>query len=326
MTDQSYKEKNKSSKDIEGEIKIDVESNNLEIVRYPKTSDDEDFEINVENNNKDVVEDKVRTGTKRQRHCDVSNSPYSPTVWVQFVGLGRDNMAPSMGTPLDYDPESRNSFVKLVFLIVLVMLLCTVGFNFFVLSSEDMRNFFKSMGIIVLIPALITMLAVNYAMVCSTCARVMPCNIVCLCIAVAAMSVISSYFTVKYDTRLVLYAVLATVCTVIVCIMLACSSFDFTKWLLYVVVIGAAVSAVIMIVSITWLVSDTYYKPLHIVILLVGTVLNVIILVMELQTILGGRAVELSEDDYALGAFLLYTSIVDLFLKMLQLAGLFDSS
>lgn len=43
---------------------------------------------------------------------------------------------------------------------------------------------------------------------------------------------------------------------------------------------------------------------------------------MELQLILGGKTVSLSEDDYALGAFMLYTSIVDIFLKFLQLLGI----
>lgn len=41
--------------------------------------------------------------------------------------------------------------------------------------------------------------------------------------------------------------------------------------------------------------------------------------------ILGGRTVELSEDDYALGAFMLYTSIVDIFLKLVQILGICDS-
>lgn len=45
---------------------------------------------------------------------------------------------------------------------------------------------------------------------------------------------------------------------------------------------------------------------------------------MELQMVLGGKAVELGEDDYALGAYLLYTSIIDVFLKIVQLLGLAD--
>lgn len=48
-------------------------------------------------------------------------------------------------------------------------------------------------------------------------------------------------------------------------------------------------------------------------------------LVMELQMILGGKAIELSEDDYALGAYLLYTCIIDIFLKYVQIMGFFDN-
>ena len=43
---------------------------------------------------------------------------------------------------------------------------------------------------------------------------------------------------------------------------------------------------------------------------------------MELQMVLGGKAIELGEDDYAIGAYFLYTSIVDLFLKFVQLIGM----
>ncbi|XP_031767151.2 uncharacterized protein LOC113510539 [Galleria mellonella] len=343
MSEQSTQEKSELII-AEDKINIDVESNNLEILKHIETNEHEHNEVieinNKNNENNKTLENKDRTKSNHriletekndygyygvENSREKQNSPYTRTVWVELAGFGRENMAPSEGIPLDYEPESRNSFVKFVFLIVLIMLLCTVGFNVFVLLTEDVRNLFESLGLILLLPALIIMLAVNYAMVCSTCARVTPCNIVCLCMAVAAMSVITAYFTVKYETRLVLYAILATVCTVIVCILLACSKFDFTKWILYVALIGVAVTAVSMMILISWLATGTYYKPLHIVILLVGTVLNVVVLVIELQTILGGRAVELSENDYALAAFMLYTSIVDLFIKMLQLAGLFDT-
>ncbi|CAK1547700.1 unnamed protein product [Leptosia nina] len=48
------------------------------------------------------------------------------------------------------------------------------------------------------------------------------------------------------------------------------------------------------------------------------------ILIIELQTILGGRTVEIGESDYAIAAFMLYTSIIDLFLKIVQMLNLFD--
>ena len=49
-------------------------------------------------------------------------------------------------------------------------------------------------------------------------------------------------------------------------------------------------------------------------------------LIAELQMILGGKTVELKEDEYILGAFYLYTSVIDLFIKMMMIMGIIDQS
>ncbi|RVE46564.1 hypothetical protein evm_008799 [Chilo suppressalis] len=245
---------------------------------------------------------------------------YRRDFWVQYVGPQPE----PLGAPLDYTPESRNRFVLLVFTLVFMMLLCTAGFNFGILLLPDASNAFRQLGFIIVIPALIIMVGMSYAMACSSCTRVPPCNFICLIITVLCMSVITAFFTTRYKTTTVLYAVLATTVVVVVCMCLACSSFDFTRYLLYVVVIAAAFGAIAMIVMLGMLITGTYIKPLHLVILIIGTLLQVVILTIDLQAILGGRSVELGEDDYALGAYMLYTSIIDIFIKMLQMIGMFE--
>lgn len=42
--------------------------------------------------------------------------------------------------------------------------------------------------------------------------------------------------------------------------------------------------------------------------------------------VIGGKTIEIQEDDYVLAAYLLYTSIVNLFLQMLMLVANFDSN
>ncbi|XP_072946358.1 uncharacterized protein [Epargyreus clarus] len=138
------------------------------------------------------------------------------------------------------------------------------------------------------------------------------------------MSVLAAKVSAHYRTEIVLYATIATAAVVFVCILLACSSFDFTSWMLYVVVIATAFSVVAMIVLVTMMITGSVMKPLLIVILIVGTVIEVVMMIIELQMILGGRSIELSEDDYALGAFMMYTSIMSLFLKLVQLIGFAD--
>ncbi|CAG4968730.1 unnamed protein product [Parnassius apollo] len=101
--------------------------------------------------------------------------------------------------------------------------------------------------------------------------------------------------------------------------------FDFTSWMLYVVVIATAFSVLAMIVLLTMLFTGTVMKPVIIVILIVGTLIEVITLTIELQTVIGGKSIELAEDDYALGAYMIYTSIITIFLKLVQLIGLIES-
>ncbi|XP_075985867.1 protein lifeguard 3-like [Anticarsia gemmatalis] len=226
--------------------------------------------------------------------------------------------------PLTYDPESRNSFVALVMSIVAAMLLVTAGFIVVVLTSEDLREFFEDAGIFIMIPAVIGLLICQYAFMCSPCARNPPCSIFILILAVVCMSVIAAKISAHYETKIVVYAFFSTAAIVACCVGLACTSFDFTAWLLYVVVIGFAFFAISMVIFMGMMITGTYMKPVHLAILIVGTLIQTVMLVIELQMILGGKAVEIGESDYAMAAFMLYTSIMDIFIKMVQILGLLD--
>ncbi|KAL4713652.1 hypothetical protein ACJJTC_004183 [Scirpophaga incertulas] len=245
-------------------------------------------------------------------------------IWVQYMTGQNADPAFTSGEPLQYD-NSRNGFILTVFTLVFIMLMLTATFNFMVLVVPSINHFFRVGGLLVVMPAIICMIALNYAMACSPCTRRPPMNFICLLIAVVCMSVITAHFTRKYQTTTIMLAVIATSIVVFICMMLACTSFDFTKFMLYIVVGAAAISAVFLVISLGMLVTKTYIKPLHIAMLLLGTLVQSVLLVMELQMILGGRTVELGEEDYAFGAYLLYTSIIDLFIKILQLTGMMDN-
>ncbi|XP_026746292.1 uncharacterized protein LOC113507612 isoform X2 [Trichoplusia ni] len=250
-----------------------------------------------------------------------SPGPQGP-MEAQGQGYGGFGGRDAWGTPLMYDPGSRNSFVALVMSIVFVMIIVTAGFIAIVLATPDYKEFFISSGWLTLLPALCGIILVNYAMMCSPCARRPPCNFLLLLIATASMSVIAAKISSHYRTEIILYAVLATGAVVFVCILLACSKFDFTSWMLYVILIATGFSVVIMIVIITMMVTGTMMKPVLITILVIGTLIQIVMLTMNLQMVLGGRTIEICEEDYALASFLIYTSILDVFLKMMQIIGL----
>ncbi|XP_045540072.1 protein lifeguard 3 [Papilio machaon] len=239
---------------------------------------------------------------------------------VQPQGMQR---AGGIGPSLYYDP-ARNDFVKLVLILVLVMLLITAAVLAMVNSSDEWRDIFVSSGMMLPMFALLLLMGVNYAFICSACARYPPCNFVCLFLAVVAMTILASFITSHYRTEIVLYATIATAAVVFVCVILAFTSFDFTAWILYVIVISVALSVITMIVVLMMLITGQTMKPVVLVLLILATLVQCVMLTIELQSVLGGRSVELSENDYALGAFMIYTSIISIFLKIVQILGILD--
>ncbi|KAJ0171849.1 hypothetical protein K1T71_012612 [Dendrolimus kikuchii] len=232
-----------------------------------------------------------------------------------------DTMIQSEGAPLEYDPETRNDFVRKVFFILTIMML----FTFLIVIAiyvTPLKPIFAKYGVFFVIPAAIMVMAMSYAFACSQCSRNPPCNYMCLLITVISMSIICAFITMRYDTKIIIYALLATVIAVTICTFLALTKFDFTSWLLYVVIIALALSAVTMILAVAKFAFGFYMKPLHIAILIAGLIMNCVMLVIELQMVLGGKSVELSEDDYALGAFMIYMSIIEMFLHLIKLIGL----
>ncbi|KAG6463090.1 hypothetical protein O3G_MSEX013663 [Manduca sexta] len=293
--------------------KIDIES--IESDAF-KTFKDEG-----EGRNQTAIELVDINEARNNKHCKGNVTGERPAninvIWVQYQVGGRRQIPEGGGAPLNYDPRTRNQFVKVVFILVFLMLCCTAAFTMIVFNSPQLKETFLEKGFLFAICAMVLLVGLNYSMVCSPCTRQMPCNLICLLLAVVGMSLICAFITVRYDTRIVFYAVVATGVVVFVCILLACSKFDFTQWMLYVIVISVAFCVIATIASLS-------LSLAHLIILLIGTIINVVFITIELQTILGGRAIELSEDDYALGAYLLYTSIMDVFLKMVQIMGIID--
>ncbi|XP_041972428.1 uncharacterized protein LOC121728336 [Aricia agestis] len=235
----------------------------------------------------------------------------------------RGEDSPPLGEPLKYEPD-RNDFVKKVFTILFVMLAATAGYLILVFFIPELKYFYLSVPIYVFIAGLLVMMCLNYLLVCVPSARVGCCSYICLLVAVVAMSNIAAAITVRYRTHIVVCAFIATTAVVLVCILLACSRFDFTKFYIYVIAAAMVFMTVAFLVAIAMLVYGVRYKPVELVLLFVGALLNVTILIMELQMVLGGKSLELTENEHAFGAYLLYTSIVDIFLRFVQIIGLID--
>ncbi|XP_063387102.1 uncharacterized protein LOC134673091 [Cydia fagiglandana] len=214
----------------------------------------------------------------------------------------------SSGSPLDYSENKadRNVFVRKVMLILLVMLMFTTAF----------------MLVVILV---IVLMVMSCVMPTASCARKSPSNYVCLVIVVILESLVTGAVTARYRTEIVLLAFIATLAVVALCVVLAYTKFDFTKWILYVIAISVTLSVLMLIVVIMMLVFHVRLKPLMLGLTFLMTLVNVVMFIIELQMVLGGKSVELDEEDYALGAFMLYTSIIQLFINILIMARMADS-
>ncbi|XP_053620439.1 protein lifeguard 3-like [Plodia interpunctella] len=308
---------------VNKEEKIDVKPENFEPVsnvtddaeNIPKPEEGNDVElqqVKVENNvTIPVIKNEIGPYPRKPQH-----------LWVQYIGPSPDSYG---GDSFAYEP-SRNQFVQLVFGLVLAMMIITAGYVLFCHLHEPVRKLYEDPGLgrMFVMVASAVLVGLSYAFACSGCTRTAPCSYFCLGVTVLAYGVICAYFTIKYETQAVFIALIATCIVVFVCLLLAFSNFDFTQFLLIIIVALVAFFAASVCAYLYMMITGQYLKPLHIVLLVIGTVLHSILLVVELQMVLGGRAVELSEDDYAYGAFTIYTSVVSIFLNLLQLMSMGD--
>lgn len=310
------REKSKHRKNDEGCVSNTDPDTTTVVMDVPEsqeqTQNQEDSEQNKENTNQDYIVYQY-----------LGQNIHPKDFTVQFFGIS--GQPEQTGGGFNYDP-SRNLFVRLVLAIVMIMLMCTAGFVMAVAFVEPVTDMFLSpIGFWLFILATIMMIALSYVISCSECGRVPPCSHICLILAVVGMSIIAGYIAVKVRPILILYALIATVITVFICVLIACSSFDFTKFYIYIIVAFAVVSVLGTIIVLGMVIANVYIKPLHIGILILGTLFGSIVLIMQLQMVIGGKTIELNEDDYALASFMIYTSILDIFIRFLMLLNLFDS-
>lgn len=215
---------------------------------------------------------------------------------------------------IEYDPKTRNRFVRLIFFIVLMMLLCTIGFNLFVYFCAPVNRLFQAHGLFFVLLAIMLDMTLGFVIYYIERSKVAPFSYFCLALSVLCSNVTTGFLTVVAKSSVVIYGLIATIVTVIVCIFLAYSTFDFTKFWIYYIVASVVVFVLVCVVLISMVITDTTMRPLTVVLLFIVSVLIVISFIMELQMIIGGKKVEFDESDYVIGAYCVYKSVIDLFI------------
>lgn len=156
---------------------------------------------------------------------------------------------------------------------------------------------------------------------CTEAGRRYPYNLALLVLLTLCFSYIISYTTSLYANvyggSLVIQAVAITMALVVgLTIYAFVARTDFTTW------IGIVIVVLICFIFFGITCAVSWNPILHSLYCTLGAILAGILLIIDTQMIIGGeRSIEISMDDYVLGALIIYIDIVRLFLYILMAMG-----
>ena len=213
-------------------------------------------------------------------------------------------------------PEVRMPFIRKVYAILSVQLIFSAGLVALSVFNNDYRDFVMAYPV-VLFTAIILSIILMYALVCyKVCARKVPLNFILLSLFTVCEAYMISAITMAADPQMVLIAAILTAGIVVSLTIYAITTkTDFTM-------MGGILFMVGMTLLLASLLSIFFRNRLmEIVISACSVVLFGLYLIYDTQLIIGGKAMELSVDDYIIGALMLYLDIVQIFLEILAILG-----
>ncbi|CAB3237953.1 unnamed protein product [Arctia plantaginis] len=310
-------DKDKAPSIVTNDIVLDMND-----IIYQKLSDTESKWLNRQGT---LIKNFLKQGLKRPQHIQrLLNKDDKMKMWAQFSFGGGRGSGFGEGGVIGVDYHSRNSFIKLVMQIVLVMLFTTAAWLMFVFMVPDLFNLFRNPPLLLVLFSVGGVLGVYTLMLCVHSARKPPYNYGVLVFSVIFTSLMASIITCRYRTVILIYAFISTSIIVLVCVLLSYTSFDFTSFWLYFVVLSVGFSVIVMSIVISMVLADVYLKAVHILLLCMTVGIQSMGLVMELQMILGNKSIEIDETDYILAAFMIYTSVMKMFMNIAQILGMTD--
>lgn len=246
--------------------------------------------------------------------------PDQPAAVNLNLGPGPDRGA-SWNEPagLFVEKAIRQAFVSKVYSILTVQLVFTsILIGLFVLNPDTKLYFAKNQawqfaGFGIFFVSYLILVCVESAR------RSTPCNFILLTVLTLGYALVAAVTSCRYDTKVVLFAFAATG---ISCFLIAAfartTSFDMTNCGTTLCLIGLA-HMLIGTVMVLILVPMGYANVASLIISIAGALLASLYLVFDLQLIMGGRKCELSPEEYILGAIMLYTDIIQIFIYLLEI-------
>ncbi|XP_031832163.1 protein lifeguard 1 isoform X2 [Nomia melanderi] len=217
--------------------------------------------------------------------------------------------------------EVRRSFIRKVFLILTLQLIFTtsvIAIFLFVDAAKKFMILYWWLWIIAFICFTISYCAVS----CSVRARrTTPCNYILLCKLTIALSYLAAFASVSYETEIVLMALgMTSMMAFGIGLLATCLKFDLTMRTGLMMIAGLA--SILGITVMMIILIFTYIKVLHVIISVIGMIMLSMYLYFDVQTIMGGRRIEIHPDEVVFATVQIYVDIVLLYQYILMFMGL----
>ncbi|XP_076294787.1 protein lifeguard 3 [Lasioglossum baleicum] len=213
--------------------------------------------------------------------------------------------------------DVRRSFVRKVFIILTLQLIFTAAVISIFLFVDTARKFMILHWWIWIIAFLC--FTVSYCAVsCSTRARrTPPLNYILLCKLTLALSYLAAFASVSYEIEIILLALgMTAAITFGIGLLATFTKFDLTmrSGLMMIVGFASMLGIVVMIIVLMF----TYIRILHILISIIGMIMLSMYLYFDVQTIMGGRRLEIQPDEVVFATVQIYVDIVLLYQYVLM--------
>ncbi|GAB1868562.1 Protein lifeguard 1-like [Camponotus japonicus] len=216
----------------------------------------------------------------------------------------------------------RRSFIRKVFCLLTLQLTFTIlVISIFMFVYE--ARLFMILHWYLWIVAMVFFIVAYCAVACSVHARrTPPFNYICLFLLTLGMSYLAAFVSVFYDIEVILIVMgMTAAVTTIIALIATFSKFDLTMRPGLLMVIGLV--SIVAIFTVLIILLFTHIMGLRLVIAIIGTLLLCLYLYFDIQTIMGGRRIELGPDEVVFAATQIYVDIVLLYQYLLMFVGFF---
>lgn len=246
------------------------------------------------------------------------NIGIQPNPNTDTGGGGGNNGGWNEPSGLFAEKAIRQAFVSKVYSILAVQLVFTsILIGFFVLH-EPTKRYFASSQTLLFVGFGVFFVAYMILACVESARRSTPINFILLSIVTIGYGLVAAITSCRYDTTVVLSAFVATGASCFLIALFAkTTKFDMTNCGTTLCLIGLA-QLVIGMILIAILVPAGKASLASLIISIGGAFVATLYLVFDLQLIMGGRKCELSPEEYILGAVMLYTDIIQIFIYLLE--------